>query len=384
MIICADAMRLPLANNSVHCVATSPPYFGLRDYGVTGQLGLEKTPEEYVAKMVQVFREVRRVLRDDGTCWVNMGDSYNGIGWPGKQDGGPIGPTAAVAIEGTKGRRISSLKPKDLVGAPWRVAFALQADGWWLRQDIIWHKPNPMPESVTDRCTKAHEYLFLLTKRARYWYDAEGIREPLSESALPGIAAGRLGATYDGKGRGAYAEQGKANGAMRTWTMNTAGANRRSVWTIPTQAFSEAHFATYPEALVWPCVNAGCPAQCCPVCGKGWRRVVEKTRTFESGSGKSGNMPQGKNGAWMQGGGETLDIRRGPCVSTTTLGWKPSCNCGRTDSVPGIVFDPFTGSGTTGIVALKSGRRFVGTELKREYIDMANRRISASAGLFAG
>jgi DNA modification methylase len=141
---CIAGLRT-LPDASVHCCVTSPPYWGLRDYGHDGQIGLESTPEAYVARMVEVFREVRRVLREDGTCWVNLGDSYNGIGGPGKQNGGPIGPTAAIAIEGTNGRRISGLKPKDLVGIPWRVAFALQADGWWLRQDIIWHKPNPIP-----------------------------------------------------------------------------------------------------------------------------------------------------------------------------------------------------------------------------------------------
>jgi len=178
-LYCGDCLAVlrQMPEGSVHCVVTSPPYWGLRCYGVDGQLGLEATPDEFIAKMVEVFAEVRRVLRSDGVCWVNLGDSYNGIGGPGKQNGGPIGPTAATAIEGTQGRRVSGLKPKDLCGIPWRVALALQADGWWLRSDIIWAKPNPMPESCTDRPTKSHEYVFLLTKNSRYYYDAEAIRD---------------------------------------------------------------------------------------------------------------------------------------------------------------------------------------------------------------
>jgi DNA modification methylase len=215
--------------------------------------------------MVEVFREVRRVLRDDGTLWLNLGDSYNGIGGPGKQDGGPIGPTAAVAIVGTRGRRISGLKPKDLVGIPWRVAFALQADGWWLRQDIIWHKPNPMPESVRDRCTKAHEYVFLLTKSERYYYDAEAVKEAGSTSSA--AAWYRRNAVRNEKPAGASTLDGNLNhqsGLRRPgWQQVSAaeqGRNRRSVWTITTKPYRGAHFAVMPPDLVEPCIKAGCPA----------------------------------------------------------------------------------------------------------------------------
>lgn len=252
---CIQAMRT-LPDASVHCCVTSPPYWGLRDYGHDGQIGLESTPTAYVARMVEVFREVRRVLRDDGTCWVNLGDSYNGIGGPGKQDGGPIGPTAAVAIVGTKGRHIGGLKAKDLVGIPWRVAFALQADGWWLRQDIIWHKPNPMPESVRDRCTKAHEYVFLLTKSERYYYDAEAIKEQSSWGRIndPAWNAARA-ATNEKKGCGN--RNGKSTG-FSEWQPDQ-GRNRRSVWTVTTKPYSGAHFAVMPPDLVEPCILAGCP-----------------------------------------------------------------------------------------------------------------------------
>jgi len=229
---CIEQMRLMEAG-SVNCCVTSPPYFGLRDYGIDGQIGLEDTPKAFVAKMVEVFREVRRVLRDDGTCWLNLGDSYAGSGGAGTQF--TKGGIAATGVEApstykdakhTPARKLDGLKPKDLIGIPWKVAFALQADGWYLRQDIIWHKPNPMPESVRDRCTKAHEYIFLLTKSNKYWYDSDAVREDC-------VAANKAG---------------------------NATRNRRSVWSINTKPYKGAHFATFPQKLVEPCVLAGCPA----------------------------------------------------------------------------------------------------------------------------
>jgi len=247
-IIIGDALeqlRL-LPAESVHCCVTSPPYYGLRDYGCAGQIGLEPTPDEYIAALVAVFREVRRVLRPDGTLWVNIGDSYRGAcgGWrAGNPDknGGNSNRNGAGVVAGTK--------PKDLLGIPWMLAFALRADGWWLRQDIIWSKPNPMPESVTDRCTKAHEYIFLLSKGARYWFDAAAIAEPCvwgdgqrvvnvdtPKNAIIGLNPTReYGHQLDG------------------------GRNKRSVWTVASEPFAEAHFATFPPALIEPCILAGCP-----------------------------------------------------------------------------------------------------------------------------
>jgi DNA modification methylase len=249
---CIEGLRT-LPDASVHCCVTNPPYWGLRDYGHDGQIGLEATPEAYVARMVEVFREVRRVLRDDGTCWVNLGDSYFGTG---------RGPTHPTGFHGgdngtsfpTKGvYSHSTLKGKDLCGIPWRVAFALQADGWWLRQDIIWHKPNPMPESVRDRCTKAHEYVFLLTKSDRYYYDAEAVSEAAAESSLARVAQPTL-ATQRGSDR----VPGKTNGPMKAVLSGTT-RNRRSVWTVTTKPYSGAHFAVMPADLVEPCIKAGCP-----------------------------------------------------------------------------------------------------------------------------
>ena len=249
---CIEGMRT-LPDASVHCCVTSPPYWGLRDYGHDGQIGLEDTPEAYVARIVEVFREVRRVLRDDGTCWVNLGDSYaattKGSGGTGKSTlvGTPNDENGQIF----KPRRldIGSLKPKDLCGIPWRVAFALQADGWWLRQDIIWAKPNPMPESVTDRCTKAHEYVFLLTKSERYFYDAKAV----CEVSVSGPDRRLRSSTFAKAGT----QGGHARGAEYVESDGTR--NRRSVWTVTTKPYSGAHFATMPPDLVEPCIKAGSP-----------------------------------------------------------------------------------------------------------------------------
>lgn len=227
------------------CV-TSPPYFGLRDYGVDGQIGLEQTPDEYVAKMVKVFREVRRVLRDDGTLWLNLGDSYaaNHAYQVPSTKGGPKHSDSQAA--GGKGSVVpDGLKPKDLIGIPWRVAFALQADGWYLRQDIIWHKPNPMPESVRDRCTKAHEYIFLLSKSPRYYFDSEAMQED--------AVKGTSGSSFN-KGKTAGHQLGRSSNAER---VENGKRNRRSVWTVATRPYKGAHFATFPPALIEPCILAG-------------------------------------------------------------------------------------------------------------------------------
>ena len=234
-----------------HTCITSPPYFGLRDYGVDGQIGLEPTPAEYVERLVEVFRAVWDVLVDDGTLWLNLGDSYANDGKWGGHTGGKHAKVLHVSPIG-RNKRYTGLKPKDLLGIPWRVAFALQSDGWYLRSDIIWHKPNPMPESVTDRPTKAHEYLFLLAKSERYYYDIDAIREPDGAHDHPRNVlhapepTGGLMAPH----RGIRSLDGR----------NGAGRNKRSVWTIPTQPFCGAHFATFPRALIEPCILAGCPA----------------------------------------------------------------------------------------------------------------------------
>jgi DNA modification methylase len=254
---CIEMMKT-LPDQSVNCCVTSPPYFGLRDYGHEGQIGLEETPEAFVQKMVEVFREVKRVLRDDGTLWLNLGDSYaRQAGDDSKKDPASqaTGFANVIASGGAKkgnNKPPNGLKPKDLIGIPWRVAFALQADGWWLRQDIIWHKPNPMPESVTDRCTKAHEYIFLLSKSARYFYDAEAIKEPSASSSIARLSQPNLKSQV-----GSARVPGKTNGSMKA--VGGEMRNPRSVWTVNTQPYKGAHFATFPPELIRPCILAGCP-----------------------------------------------------------------------------------------------------------------------------
>ena len=235
---CVKSLR-SMSDGSVDCCVTSPPYFGLRDYGVDGQIGLEQTPDEFVAKLVEVFREVRRVLRDDGTLWLNLGDTY------------------AANRGGTTPPAQNGIKRKDLIGIPWRVAFALQADGWYLRQDIIWHKPNPMPESVRDRCTKAHEYVFLLSKSERYFFDSEAMKEPVQSNKGNGKSF-RGGGSYTG-GNAFNNHQLKDRDTHGNAPNEEGTRNRRSVWTVATRPYKGAHFATFPPDLIEPCILAGCP-----------------------------------------------------------------------------------------------------------------------------
>lgn len=254
---CVEMLRT-LPDQSVHTCVTSPPYFGLRDYGVDGQIGLEATPDAFVARLVGVFREVKRVLRDDGTLWLNLGDSYaanRSYQVPSTKGGAKHGPGQSA---GGKGSSVpDGLKPKDLIGIPWRVAFALQADGWYLRQDIIWHKPNPMPESVRDRCTKAHEYLFLLSKSDRYFFDAEAIKEPSVDLEK---SAARYKSAFGGAKNEALLSTDQVHTRPIGMREFDGKRNKRSVWTVTTKPFKDAHFATFPPDLIEPCVLAGSPA----------------------------------------------------------------------------------------------------------------------------
>jgi site-specific DNA-methyltransferase (adenine-specific) len=388
---CIDMMRT-LPDQSVHTCVTSPPYFGLRDYGVDGQIGLEQTPAEFICRLVEVFREVRRVLRNDGTAWVNMGDSYAGSwGAHGRDDMGVGASTISQrqVMASQRKAKVTShaeYKPKDLMGMPWRLAFALQDDGWYLRQDIIWHKPNPMPESTRDRCTKAHEYVFLLSKSRRYYYDGDAIREPANltgKGSANGFRGGAYtnGATFEnadgGKrtqsgntvppsapnngvgwghgtdakkrnrqrvtvptgwdtstgvgGHGAFHKEGAERARRDSFkredskreqvipgqnkgthrpdrkesTWDTETRNKRSVWTVATHSFKDAHFATFPPDLIRPCILAGAP--------------------------------------------------RG-----------------------GVVLDPFGGAGTTAVVAMQEGRKSILCELNPGYAAMAERRIASA------
>ncbi len=350
-----------MEDESINCVVTSPPYWGLRDYGVDGQLGLEKTPEEYVNKLVKIFREIRRVLKKDGTVWLNLGDSYvSAKGRYSSAEQTISGKSRNEPINGNRPdlKNHKFLKDKDLTGIPWRVAFALQADGWYLRQDIIWHKPNPMPESVTDRCSKAHEYVFLLTKSAKYWYDADAIKEPYKYD-------GRNDTIFKGSAKYEKADMPNLQGGRERWP-DRNGANKRSVWTVITQPYSEAHFATFPEALIEPMIVAGCPEQVCIKCGKAKERITE-TEYHNQSMSKNEKYTQndfGCNQTYGRGIGETK-----------TTGWTDcGCNAGFES---GIIYDPFMGAGTTAKVALRANRKFIGSELNSDYCKLANDRTES-------
>ena len=334
---------------SVQCVVTSPPYWGLRSYtGGEGMIGLEPTFEEHLEHLVEVFREVRRVLRVDGTCWLNYGDAY----WSG-------------------GHNNFGWKAKDFMDMPGLVSTSLMRDGWYRRSPIIWHKPNPMPESVTDRPTSAHEKLYLLTKAARYFYDAEAVRVPVTGGAhrFKSTSSNQRG---DAKPRlqGKTFEEEQAN-----------GANLHNVWSITTHSYSEAHFATFPPKLVEPCILAGTSAKgCCAECGAPLVRVVDKELV-----GMERNAARVKTGADPNSAGDNRakdGHRRSGSYAVTTTGWQPTCGCGA-DTKPCVVLDPFSGAGTVGLVADRLNRDAILLELSPKYAEMARERIVSDAPLLA-
>lgn len=340
-------------------------------------MGLEPTPDEYVAKMVEVFREVKRVLRKDGTLWLNLGDSYT-CGGRKTRDPGQSKKHPAFKDWG-KGRPETpdGLKPKDLVGIPWRVAFALQADGWYLRSDIIWAKGNPMPESVTDRPTKAHEYIFLLSKSARYFYDADAIKEEAKEWTGQAATFKREGGKatqlhVPGQARVSHRPDRKQDQVHRRYTgFNEQGPkrNKRTVWSINTKPFPEAHFAVFPPDIPEICIKAGTSPMACPHCGAPWKRVVERERTGEREVQVSDRKGLLRNDLAKHAG------RIGE-VKVTTLGWEPTCSCGIEETVPCTVLDPFAGSGTTLWVAEQLDRNSIGIELNPDYCDLIRRRMA--------
>ena len=356
-ILVGDARKRlrALPDNHVHCVVTSPPYWGLRSYqGDPGMIGLEPTFEEHLTNLVAVFREVWRVLRDDGTLWLNYGDAYATSGTRQGGRGSLENPGQLIRYQATP----PGFKSKDLLMMPARVAMALQADGWYLRSEIIWHKPNPMPESVTDRPTSAHEKMFLLTKQPRYFYDQTAIRLP---------PTGRTDTlSFNTSNQDRNDSDGYPLDGM-------IGANARNVWKIPAYSFKGAHFATFPPKLVEPCIKAGTSERgCCPDCGAPWTRTVGKA-VPAAGRG-SGNLER-KLGAAV--GRDTHVGRSIPWNPTTTptTGWSPSCECDAGKPVPAVVLDPFGGAGTVGMVADYLGRDSVLVEISAEYADTAEKRI---------
>jgi DNA modification methylase len=372
VVINGDARRLPLADGVAQCCVTSPPYYGLRDYGADGQIGLEQTPADYVATMVAVFREVRRVLADDGVCWLNLGDSYASSG-----ESTAWAPQNAPCKSGQWNSRRAGggeLPAKNLLGIPWRVAFALQADGWYLRSDVIWAKPNPMPESVRDRPTKAHEYVFLLTKRAAYYYDADAVRTRHADEDREANRPSRRDNLKKAVANGysTYHIEEHQPSMDRPMAGHANGSILRTVWTINPRPFPGAHFATMPPELAERCIKAGTSEKgCCPACRKPWERVTDRgpLEGQRTGPGQPAHLtPQGylRNGKSRCGTNTHVDHK----------GWQPTCGCPPADPIPCLVIDPFTGAGTTGSVAVGLGRRFVGTELNPTYAAMARRRIA--------
>lgn len=398
---CRNVLKT-LAGGIVQCVVTSPPYFGLRDYGVDGQMGLEPTPAAFVAELVAVFREIRRVLRDDGVCWLNLGDSFAGSwGARGRGEGTNAPRADLVEKHGTdaparNGFASLGIKPKDLIGIPWRVAFALQDDGWYLRRDVIWAKPNPMPESCTDRPTTAHEYLFLLTKKPQYFYDAEAVKEP-TVGQTPGDLDGGPQRARDGtnancgrnfrqkgnakafRGGGAYT-QGQSFDNDATIDRESHGnqpnagtRNLRSVWTIATTPYGDTHFATFPPKLAETCIAAGTSEKgACSACGAPWARVVERTSMVIDRSKRTHSRGRTRPSGTMVSP-----------PTATTAGWEATCDCPAAALAPCLVLDPFGGSGTVGMVSDRMQRDAVLIELKPGYVVMARNRIVDDAGLFA-
>lgn len=453
---CLDELR-KMDADSVHCVVTSPPYWALRDYGtatwkggdagcdhlapprggrntktakkqlsnagtlnyqfpdtcgkcgakrIDDQLGLEATPGEHVAKMVEVFRAVRRVLRHDGTLWLNYGDSYAQAGSGSGEDNSGKSKSGISfrgrAYHGQKNPKsaICGLKPKDLIGMPWRIAFALQEDGWYLRSEIIWAKPAPMPEPVTGRPTKSHEHVFLFAKSERYYYDAEAVRE---DSANPWNSKKSFG-TRRKKQKGMSAadlDRQRTQFASETHheDVDQTGRNLRDVWTINSQPTQEAHFATFPEKLVEPCLKAGAPLECCPncgapppdkmieicltasasssccsTCGTAWRRILE----VSGGAIGMGFHDKDTNDRMTKGHGlspTSMAAANDGTYKRETKGFLPGCECKRAPAIPGVVLDPFCGSGTTGVVARRLGLSFIGIELNPVYAAIAAKRL---------
>jgi len=385
-----------LTSDSVHCCVTSPPYFGLRDYGVAGQIGLEPDPAEYVVRLQEVFHEVQRVLRPDGTLWLVLGDSYARSAKKGQHKPGDRGKQAyiydrgngrasaalhlASEAAGSRNGRIrqgdrapvrvcgDALKPKDLIGIPWMVAFALREDGWYLRSDVIWEKPNVLPESVRDRPTKAHEYVFLFSKSERYYYDHEAIKEPCVMKPQRRLTPRLKNPSVKGHQMPLHRRpEGSTGGGTR---------NARTVWEICPKPYKGAHFAVFPEELVERCLLAATSAGgCCAACGTPFARAVSQYTSLESGPGRAGRTPAevNANGKWA-GKQYGTNLKLGPVVYTDTKGWHAACKCPSPREAPCVVLDPFMGSGTTGIVADKLGHRFIGNELNPEYVELAKER----------
>lgn len=415
-LIHGSAHDTGLPAGSVHAVVTSPPYWGLRDYGkgqvvlwpavryspmpglpqieigsMDAALGLEPTIESFIGHLVLVLRELWRVLRDDGTCWINLGDSYSSdTKWGGQTSGKHV--TELHGNSGIGRRRTNTgLRNKNLMGIPWRFAFVAQAEGWILRSDVIWHKPNPMPESVTDRPTKAHEYIFLLAKSDRYFYDAEAIKEPATyadddrkgranaehKSAPTAEVNGIRPRTDKQRGHGRRHEGFNKRWDGMTKEEQCGGMrNKRDVWTMATRPYPGSHFATFPLELPELCIRASTSAHgVCPACSAPWRRCTEKEFVPQPDIKNPAKLLKASNKGLDQSNGWG-DSPRDTNITTTT-GWEPTCDCNAGEPIPATVLDLFNGSGTTGRAALALGRSYIGVDISQEYLqNLAPDRLS--------
>lgn len=386
MILVGDALaRLQqIENESVDCIVTSPPYFGLRDYGISGQIGLEHSIEHYLARLVDVFREARRVLKRSGTVWLNIGDCYTTT-----FQGGPPASGGAIQRRNRGTHRAKNLKlgeglkAKELLGIPWRLAFALQRDGWYLRSDLVWEKPNAMPESVKDRPTRAHEYLFLLTREPDYFYDHIAIREPHTAKFRN---PGNKSREYVDRDP-VHAASGKKRPANDR-AYHPAGRNKRSVWRIPTAPFRGAHFATFPPKLAETCIRAGSSEHgVCSRCGAPWERVTSSIRAEAPEQAYGGKWATAERKASGRRLIESIRARRemglahgAEFPAPITIRWAASCKC-RKARVPATVLDPFGGSGTTLVEAERLGRSGIIIELNPEYAALARARRKGGSRL---
>jgi DNA modification methylase len=392
-ILQGDALTMleTLPENSVHCCICSPPFFGLRDYGVAGQIGLEGSPEEWCAKLVSVFRECRRVLHPSGTLWVECGDSYTSGNRATYRSGASDNKGQQVQDDMPRPRTPNGMKTKDLMGTPWMLAFALRTDGWFLRSDIIWSRPNPMPESVQDRPTKAHSYVFLLTKRPHYFFDAEAIKEPVTGDAhmrrangpnsrmVLERAVGRSNIAGVGPKSAPAGSGTKANESFHAAVTDLVGSrNKRSVWTIASEPSSDEHYASYPTALVKPCILAGTSAKgVCPRCLNPYERIAERTGgTIGKGSWVNHELDD-EQGIGQRTGSRADGSDEDGTYRVKTLGWAATCECEAGEPIPATCLDPFLGSGTTAAVALELGRNAIGIELSEDYVKLARARCAA-------
>ena len=366
---CIDKIK-ELDDNSIDCVVSSPPYFGLRDYGVDGQFGLEKTYQDYLTNTVKVFETFKPKLKDTATIWWNVGDSYSS----GKRTS-----TTNQSLRGNKDYGVTrtpvqqGIKEKDLLMIPNRVAIALQDAGWYIRSEIIWHKPNPMPESVRDRPTSCHEKIWLITKSKKYYYDADAIREPVAQGTITRLSEKNLknqkGST---RGNGGM----RSNGNMKP-VGNMETKNKRNVWTVTTKPCKEAHFATFPKDLIEPCIKAGCPEKVCVKCGTPYVRNLKIIFTPERKTRDNMvNVIPGRDKPTR------MNSKNMESLIKKDLGFKKDCNCKTDEFKSGVVLDPFGGSGTTGIVSALNNRNAILIELNPEYIKIAEDRINKEFGFF--